>query len=264
MGWIDPVVSYASPPRLTAPEPRDVGTATFDDASDSRWECVDRAMTASVIDLDGCDVLEIENSTLDGVTFMGRTMPRSTLVHSVLVGCDLSGARFDSLRNVRFADCKLVGADFAGAEVLDVSFHGCVLRIVNLRMAKLRRVEFVDCTLHDVDAHGLEAEDVSFVGSDLERVNIDRMRARRVDLRRCRCPPERLLPPVLTNVFICIGIATISSASPAARAASHASSWVMSPPAAMFSKMLPAMIILCCKTVPIWRRTAVTSRRERS
>jgi uncharacterized protein YjbI with pentapeptide repeats len=186
MGWIDPVVSYASPPRLTAPEPRDVGTATFDDASDSRWECVDRAMTASVIDLDGCDVLEIENSTLDGVTFMGRTMPRSTLVHSVLVGCDLSGARFDSLRTVRFVDCKLVGADFAGAEVLDVSFHGCVLRIVNLRMAKLRRVEFVDCTLHDVDAHGLEAEDVSFVGSDLERVNIDRMRARRVDLRAAR------------------------------------------------------------------------------
>ena len=186
MGWIDPVVSYASPPRLTAPEPRDVGTGAFDDPRDSRWELVDTTVAARVVDLDRCEALDIENSTLDGVTFMAQTMPRTSVAHSVLVGCDLSGARFDSLRNVRFVDCKLVGADFSGADVLDVSFDGCALRIVNLRTARLRRVEFVDSTLHDVDAYGLEAEDVSFARTDLERVNIDQLRARRVDLRAAR------------------------------------------------------------------------------
>lgn len=186
MGWIDPVVTYALPPRLTDAEPRHVWTGALEHAGDSRWELVDIEVRAGLFDLDACEALEIENSTLDGVAFAAQAMPRFTLSRCTLVGCDLSGARFDSLRNVRLEDCKLVGADFAGAQLLDVSFDRCVLRIVNFRMVKLRRVQFVDCTLHDVDAFDLDAEDVAFAGSDLEQVNIDRLRARRVDLRGTR------------------------------------------------------------------------------
>ena len=186
MGWIDPVVSYASPPRLSDPEPRDVWTGPLHDAVDSRWELFDAEVREGLFELDGCEALEIENSTLEGVTFAGESMPRLSASRSALIGCDLSGARFDSLRNVRLVDCKLVGADFAGAQLLDVSFERCVLRIVNFRMVTLRRVQFVDSTLHDVDALDLDAEDVAFAGSDLEKINIDRLRARRVDLRGTR------------------------------------------------------------------------------
>ena len=186
MGWIDPVVSYASPQRLSDPEPVGEWAGKLDRAADSRWELFDSQVRAGLFELDGCEALEIENSTLDGVTFVGQSMPRVNASRSALVGCDLSGARFDSLRNVRFVDCKLVGADFSGGQLLDVSFERCVLRIVNFRMVTLRRVQFVDSTLHDVDALDLDAEDVAFTGSDLEKVNIDRLRARRVDFRGTR------------------------------------------------------------------------------
>jgi hypothetical protein len=186
MGWIDPVDSYATPPRLSNPEPLDEWTGGFKDPGDSRWELIDSAVSPCAIELDGCEDFEIESSTLDGVAFTGKTMPRFSVSQSALESCDLSRARFISLRNVRFADCKLVGADFAGADLLDVSFERCVLRLVNLRMVKLRRVQFIDCTLHDVDAYDLDAEDVSFTGSDLEKFNIDGLRARRVDLRGTR------------------------------------------------------------------------------
>ena len=186
MGWIDPVDSYALPPRLSDPEPLDVWAGVFEKASASRWELFDTAVPQCELDLDGCEVIEIENSTLDGVTFIGHTTTRFSMSRSAVVGCDLSRARFVSLRNVRFVGCKLVGADFALADLLDVSFERCVLRLVNLRTAKLRRVQFLECTLHDVDADDLDAEDVSFASSDLEKFNIDRLRARRVDLRGTR------------------------------------------------------------------------------
>jgi uncharacterized protein YjbI with pentapeptide repeats len=174
------------PPRLSDPEPGGLWSGAFDHASDPRWELFDAEVRAGSLALDRCDVLEIENSTFDGVTFAGQPMPRLRASRSALIGCDLSGARFDELRNVRLVDCKLVGADFAGAQLLDVLFERCVLRIVNFRMVKLRRVQFTDCTLFDVDALDLDAEDVAFSGSDLEKVNIDRLRARRVDLRGAR------------------------------------------------------------------------------
>ena len=186
MGWIDPVVVYAAPPRLSEPEPRRVWSGTIEDRADSRWELIDTAVSATEFDLDGCDTLDLDNSTLDGVTFIGGTMASLSMSHSVAVGCDLSAIRFSSLRNVRFNDCKLVGADFAGGDLVDVSFLRCVLRLVNLRNVKLRRVQFIDCTLHDVDAFDLDAEDVSFAGSDLDKFNTDRLRARRVDLRATR------------------------------------------------------------------------------
>ncbi|MEO8697039.1 MAG: pentapeptide repeat-containing protein [Acidimicrobiales bacterium] len=186
MGWIDPVDVYALPPRLSDPETRVVWAGAFEHSGDTRWELFDAEVQATSLALDRCDALEIENSTLDGVTFAGQPMPRVSASRTVLINCDLSGARFDSLRNVRFVDCKLVGADFAAAQLVDVSFERCVLRIVNFRMVKLRRVQFVDCTLFDVDALDLDAEDVAFSGSDLEKVNIDRLRARRVDLRGAR------------------------------------------------------------------------------
>ncbi len=186
MGWIDPVVVYAAPARLSDPEPRHVGAGAIEDRADRRWELIDTAVSAGELDLDGCEALEVDNSTLDGVTFIGGTMASVSLSHSVAVGCDLSAIRFLSLRNVRLDDCKLVGADFAGGDLVDVSFKRCVLRLVNLRNVKLRRVQFIDCTLHDVDAFDLDAEDVSFAGSDLETFNMDRLRARRVDLRATR------------------------------------------------------------------------------
>jgi len=186
MGWIDPIVSYASPPRITDPEPGGVWAAAIDGTVDTRWELFDVEVRAGLFELDGCEALDIENSALDGVTFVGESMPRLSASRSSFVGCDLSGARFDSLRNVRLVDCKMVGADFAGAQLIDVSFERCVMRIVNFRMVTLRRVQFVDSTLHDVEAFDLDAEDVAFTRSDLEKVNVDRLRARRVDLRGAR------------------------------------------------------------------------------
>jgi hypothetical protein len=186
MGWVDPVESYASPPRLSDAAPGEAWTGEFDDPGDSRWEIAHTSVPASVLSLDGCDTLDIENSTFDGVTFVGPYMPRISALRTTLVQCDLSGQRFAALRNVRFVDCKLVGADFSGSDLLDVSFERCVLSLTNFRMVKLRRVQFTGCTLHDVDAYDLDAEDVGFAGSDLERVNMDRLRARRVDLRGTR------------------------------------------------------------------------------
>ncbi|MEO7405202.1 MAG: hypothetical protein ABIU95_16190, partial [Burkholderiales bacterium] len=98
MGWIDRVDAYALPRRLTDPEPRQVWAGAFEHAGDTRWELFDTDVSAGSLALDGCDAFEIENSMIEGVTFSGEPMPRVSASRSALVGCDLSGARFDSLR----------------------------------------------------------------------------------------------------------------------------------------------------------------------
>ena len=182
MGWIHPVDDYAMWPRLSDPEPG----LTWDgwDEGDQHREIRDTAVPATALDVTGCKTIELVTSTLTNVVLDGPEAPDLDVFNSEILGCDMSRARFTAVRGTRFADSKLVGADFGGAEISDVSFERCVLTFANLRSARLRRVRFVDCTLRDVDASNADVENVSFAGSDLDRFNLDRFRASRVDFRR--------------------------------------------------------------------------------
>ena len=184
MGWIDPVDDYASLPRLTHPGP----SLAWDswDEGDPHREIRDTAVPAMQLDVTGCQTIELVTSTLTKVVLDAPELPDFDVFNSELLGCDVSRARFTAVRGTRFADSKLVGADFGGAELTDVSFERCVLSFANLRSARLRRVRFVDCKLSDVDVSNADAENVSFAGSDLDRFNLDRFRAHRVDFRRAQ------------------------------------------------------------------------------
>ena len=108
-----------------------------------------------------------------------------------VIGCsidngDLSAVTITALRSSTLTEVKLVGTEFSGTIIQDVTFDRCVLRYVNLRTATLTRVRFRDCVLDDVDLYAATLTDVSFDECTLTDVNLDRVKASRVDLRGAR------------------------------------------------------------------------------
>jgi uncharacterized protein YjbI with pentapeptide repeats len=146
----------------------------------------------------------------EGVLFDGCVFEDPDAGGSAFTECALSNLSFDRgrYRRCRFDDVwlhtvRMVGADFAetnwmdvelaagilagteisGSRMRRVTFRNCKFDSVNARMTHLREVFFVDCLLRDVDFAGATLTDVAFPGSTLERVLLDRATFTRVDLR---------------------------------------------------------------------------------
>lgn len=184
MPWIDVEEPYAKPPKTNEVPSDDVWSPPL--AIDRGWaELTDVTVTAdSGLDPADCDELTVRHSSLTGISLTPEHGGLAVeALHSELHGCDLSQVSIRSLRSCRIADCKLIGTDFSGGTVADVTFERCILRYANLRMAKLTRVRFLDCTLDDVDCYQLVAEDVEVPGTGLSAVNFDGLSATRLDLR---------------------------------------------------------------------------------
>lgn len=147
-------------------------------------------------DLDGVELVERELDHPDARTlsFLRSIVRDCTLVlphdatidaqDAVLVGLDLTGRRFDSgLRRVRFERCRLGGADFGEARLVDVTFDDCVLDLANFRQAQLERVAVLGGRLDGLDATRSQLTDVRLDRVALATVTLDGSRLDRVDIR---------------------------------------------------------------------------------
>ena len=124
--------------------------------------------------------------------------------------CAFENVQFEEvkLRRAKFTDvwwrgARMLTADFAESEWLDVSvlssafagiqgfnaqlrrvvFQRCKLDAVNLRGAFLQEVVFEDCILRDVDLTGAKLLEVSFPGSALRSAKFAKSKLARVDFR---------------------------------------------------------------------------------
>mgnify|MGYP001815640570 CR=1 FL=1 len=182
MPWIAGSDPYAATPRVRPPEP-DVPWPGAIAVEDGFAEVVDVAVPATTIELLDCHELALRRCALSGVTLALDPSPVVDAYGCTFENCDLSRVRFGSSRETTFVNCKLVGADLAGARLDDVVFEGCIVRYANMRQIEAERVRFADCTFDDVDFYEARLVDVAWPGSELRTVNIDRVRAERVDAR---------------------------------------------------------------------------------
>ncbi|HUR77363.1 MAG TPA: pentapeptide repeat-containing protein [Acidimicrobiales bacterium] len=125
--------------------------------------------------------VEVRGGRWSGVTFEGLRA-----FELRFAGCDLAGVVLEGevvLRNVAFAQCRLSGAVFAGAQLHNVAFEDCSLDDVNLRMVSAQKVSFSGCNLVAADFQAAALEDVRMHRCDLRGADFGKARMRAVDLR---------------------------------------------------------------------------------
>lgn len=90
-----------------------------------------------------------------------------------------------SAQRAELRQCRLTGAELAGASLRDITFVECRLDLVGLRHAKLERVVFRNCRMSECDFHGAALKDVLFERCELREAIVSALGIQRVELRGC-------------------------------------------------------------------------------
>lgn len=181
MPWIDVAEPYAAPPKALGPLSPPDGEGAVD--LEDRWGSIIGAELTGIVDLRGCEQVEIRGSAFRGVSFRAEPGVELDVSASSFVDCDLSALRFPKLTNTSFEGCKLSGVDFSAGLARDVCFDRTLLKLSVVRMAEFERVEFRDATLDDIDGYEVALTHVSVPGTALRAMDLDKARFRSVDLR---------------------------------------------------------------------------------
>ncbi len=109
------------------------------------------------------------------------------LVDVVVENADWANRRAPGLqaRRAELRQCRLTGAELGEAALTDVTFDGCRLDLVGLRLAKLERVVFRDCRMGECDFYEARLKDVLFERCELREATVTNTRIQRVELRGC-------------------------------------------------------------------------------
>lgn len=134
-----------------------------------------------------------ENQKIEKVDF-NTTPPRNEYAKCQFVGCDFSkmqitdvyfedcqfvGCNFsltkfcNVLRDVKFVECKMMGADFSEVSkfALSFGFEKCNLSYASFVEVKMKNTKFVGCDLSDAYFDNANLEAAVFDDCDLERTS---------------------------------------------------------------------------------------------
>ena len=126
-----------------------------------RGAVMDRCSFLGEVDLDGAclDGLEATDATWTGGKLRSARFRRARFRRALFTGADLSGAdfRLASAAGVLFDDCRLVGTDFAAADL-----HG----------AQMHRADATAASFRGANLYGCNLTDATLAGSDLTGANL--------------------------------------------------------------------------------------------
>jgi uncharacterized protein YjbI with pentapeptide repeats len=188
-------VKFRWPPRTvqsTLPEPRgQVARAIF--ALTGRLDPTWRDWS-DLVSLSQC---QLDDITLENVTFANSMLPRCSFRRARLSHVDFSGVQMSSgsfesaqLRDVRFDEVSIYSTSFegahlehtsisgtffvdlAGADLQDVTMTDVSLGGSGLTSAKLKNVVFVDGAIHRLSTAGASFQDVQFKGTRLQLMKL--------------------------------------------------------------------------------------------
>ena len=128
-----------------------------------------RTLTVVRSKLTACEIDDADETALDATD-------------SFLVDLDLTARTVASLTRVVLVRCRLGGADFGDAKLVDVHFDGCVLDLASMRGARLERVLLGGGRVDGLDLSGARLTDTTVVGLPLGEVTLEGTRLERVDL----------------------------------------------------------------------------------
>lgn len=125
------------------------------------------------------------HSKLDRVSLMSARLRSLTLTDVVAEAIEASGADWTGarLRRVHVSGSRLSGLQLLDAELDDVVFQGCQMRLATFHSSALRNVRFEGCVLDEAFfGHG-RMQAVRFDDCSLVRADFTGARLARVDLR---------------------------------------------------------------------------------
>ena len=110
-----------------------------------------REESQAPLDLEGADMrpYNLDEPEGKGKEFIGANMQKALFVGKVI-------------RDIRFKDVNLEGANFEGADLSKVSFEHCRLQRAIFKNAKLRFGGFRDCNVSEANFDGADLESIGF------------------------------------------------------------------------------------------------------
>jgi uncharacterized protein YjbI with pentapeptide repeats len=118
--------------------------------------------------------MTVEESHVQGSTFVGADLGRLRLVDVVVEGSDFSGAEMSesSFTRVTFRDCRMSGAMMAQVQLQDVTFSESKMDGVNFRMSKGDRVIFDHVNLQRGDFYAAHLISTRFFDCDMSETDV--------------------------------------------------------------------------------------------
>ena len=164
--------------------------APWQRALDSQFDIEDALVTGDYTEVRAAGG-RFSHSKLDRVNLMSSRLRSLTLTDVVAETIEASGADWTGarLRRVHFAGGRLSGLQLLDAELDDVVFQGCQMRLATFHSSTLRNVRFEGCVLDEAFLGHGRMQAVRFDDCSLVRADFTGARLARVDLRGSALDP---------------------------------------------------------------------------
>ncbi len=131
---------------------------------DKRFEVIDFSLAEPLAG-------EYEHCIFERCIFAGVKLTDVSFVDCTFLSCDFSLAKIinTGFRDVKFAECKLVGVMFEGCNTfsLAMKFEHCQLNLSSFYKLNLRNSQFSHCALREVDFSEADLTAMHFNNCDL-------------------------------------------------------------------------------------------------
>ncbi|MFF5704038.1 pentapeptide repeat-containing protein [Streptomyces sp. NPDC012794] len=133
------------------------------------------------------ELVEVEQSRLEGVRFTGACMRQAVFSDTVFQTCDFATLRAQDVSLVRaeVTAGRLTGASWSQSHFNDVRFEGDRADLSLWRHSKFKSVTFEDCNLTQADFQFAELRDALFSHCDLTGAQFGNVQVQRVRFEDC-------------------------------------------------------------------------------
>jgi uncharacterized protein YjbI with pentapeptide repeats len=152
---------------------------------------------------------KVTNSSFERIHFRRVVFGPSQHVKLRFIDCriessDLSGIAWDQarFRRVEFLGCRLIGAQFLGAELEDVVFKDCSLGNAVFSLARFKAARFENCMLTQASFESADCSGVVFADCDLSQADLRQAKLGATDLRGSRLGGVQVGAPELKGAVI--------------------------------------------------------------
>lgn len=130
---------------------------------------------------------EYEECTFQNCNFSSSNLSRCTFASCEFIDCDWSMAKLGdtALRNVSFANCKLLGLRFEHCNdfLFEITCTQCQLDFSSFYQRMLKKTIFTGCSLKEVDFSEANLQEASFDNCNLQGAIFDQTQLQKADLR---------------------------------------------------------------------------------
>lgn len=124
---------------------------------------------------------QYSNCTFKHCDFTGANLRNAQFIGCTFASCNFSNVKLDAarLQEVRFVDCKIIGAEFfkCNRTFFAVSFKECRMQYCNFSDLILKKIAFsgskmIECHFTDANLQGADFTEVDLSGTNFHNCNL--------------------------------------------------------------------------------------------